>query len=339
MQRWMMNAGVTDVEGLVLEEAPMVEPGPGEVRIRVRAVSINYRDQLVLMEGPFGRLEGRDLMPLSDVAGEIDALGEGVQGWALGDRVTNLHFMEWEDGPAPTGGTGLGLGALDEDGVLAEYVVLPTARVTRAPHNLDFSEAATLPVAGVTAWHSVFADHPVSEGQKVLILGSGGVSLFSLQLAQAENAEVFAVVRRDEQGERLKEMGVSAFVNSTEIPEWGEKVFEFSDGGVQKAVDTVGAGTLNQSIGSLGGGGEVTFVGLFEMDGAPVDVMSLMGKAASLRGISVGSHRMHRDLVEAIEHHDIHPVIDSRFAFDDAQDAFRAQASRGIFGKIVIELS
>jgi len=339
MRQWMMKSGVTDADGLVLEEVPVPEPGPGEVRIRVRAVSINYRDQLVLMEGPFGRLEGRDLVPLSDVAGEIDALGEGVKGWSVSDRVTNLHFREWEDGPAPTGGTDLGLGALDDDGMLAEYVVLPAGRVARAPRNLDFAESATLPVAGVTAWHSVVADRPINEGQKVLILGSGGVALFSLQLARAAGAEVFAVVRRDEQGERLKEMGVSAFVNSTETPEWGGAILEVSGGGVQKAVDTVGAGTLNQSIGSLGSGGEVAFVGLFEMDGDPVDVMSLMGKTASLRGVAVGSHRMHRDLIAEVEKQDIHPVIDSRFVFDNAREAFRTQGLRGIFGKVVIELS
>lgn len=338
MRQWIMRSDVTDAEGLVLDEVAVPEPGPGEVRVRVRAVSINYRDQLVLMEGPFGRLEGRDLVPLSDVAGEIDSVGEGVKDWTVGDRVTNLHFKEWEDGSTPTGGADLGLGALDDDGVLAEYVVLPASRVTRAPRNLDFAESATLPVAGVTAWHSVFAKHPVKEGQKVLILGSGGVALFSLQLARAAGAEVFAVVRRDEQGERLKGMGASAFVNSTEVPKWGEKVFEVSGGGVQKAIDTVGAGTLNQSIGSLSGGGEVAFVGLFEMDGDPVDVMSLMGKIASLRGVAVGSHRMHRELVTEVENHDIHPVIDRRFAFDDAREAFRAQASHGVFGKVVIEL-
>lgn len=339
MKRWTMKAGVTDVDGLVTEEVAMPEPGPGEVRVRVRAVSVNYRDQLILMEGPFGRLPGRDLTPLSDVAGEIDAVGEGVGEWAVGDRVTNLHFDAWEDGPSPAGGTGLGLGALDEDGVLAEYIVLPAHRVTRAARNLDFAEAATLPVAGVTAWNSVAADHPVEAGQKVMIIGSGGVSLFSLQLSRAMGAEVFAVVRRDEQGERLKEMGVSAFVNSTDNPQWGGAVFEVSGGGVQKAVDTVGAGTLNQSIGALGTSGEVAFVGLFEMDGDPVDVMSLMGKTASLRGIAVGSHRMHRDLVEAVERYDIRPVIDGRFDFADAKEAFRAQVSPGVFGKTVIELS
>ena len=334
----MMKSGVTDVEGLVREEVPVPEPGPGGVRLRVRAVSINYRDQLVL-RGWFGRLPDRDLVPLSDVAGEIDAVGEGVEGWSVGDRVTNLHFEEWEDVPPTTGNVDLGLGALDNDGVLAEYVVLSADRITRAPGNLDFAEAATLPVAGLTAWHAVAVDHPVSAGQKVMTIGSGGVSLFVLQLSRAMGAEVFAVVRRDDKGERLKEMGVGAFVNSTDNPKWGEAVFEASGGGVQKAVDTVGAGTLNQSIGALAAGGEVAFVGLFEMEGDPVDVMALMGKTASLRGIAVGSHQMHRDLVEAVERYDIHPVIGDRFAFADAKEAFRAQVSPDVFGKVVIELS
>lgn len=336
MKRWMMKADAGDVGGLELEEVPVPEPGPGQVRIRVRAVSINYRDQLIL-KGPFARIPGQELVPLSDVAGEIDALGAGVEQWAVGDRVTNLHFLGWDDGPAPAGGLGFGLGSLDEDGVLAEYVVLPAERVTRAPHNLDFAEAATLPVAGVTAWNAIAADHPVTAGQKVMIIGSGGVSLFSLQLAQAEGAEVFAVVRQDAKGERLKDMGVTAFVNSTTTQQWGEAIAEAS-GGADKVVDTVGAGTLNQSLAALGSGGEVAFVGLFEMTGDPVEVMALIGKSGSLRGIAVGSARMHRDLVEAVERHDIHPVIDRRFAFADAKDAFRAQVSRDVFGKVVIEL-
>ncbi|MGB3634692.1 MAG: NAD(P)-dependent alcohol dehydrogenase [Rubrobacteraceae bacterium] len=338
MKRWMMKADVTDAAMLVMEEVPMPEPGPGEVRVRVRAVSVNYRDQLVLGPGDFGRLPGQDLTPLSDVAGEVDALGEGVDAWEVGDRVTNLHFKGWEDGPPPAEGTGLGLGALDEDGVLAEYVVLAGTRLTRAPSNLDFAEAATLPVAGVTAWHAVAADHPVTAGQKAMIIGSGGVSLFSLQLAQAFGAEVSAVVRQDAKGERLKEMGVATVVNSTTTPEWGQEVFE-STGGVQKAVDTVGVGTLNQSIGALGSGGEVALVGLFEMVGDPVDAMSLMFKNGILRGVAVGSARMHRDLVAAIEYYDIHPVIDRRVSLDDSPEAFRAQVSREIFGKVVIEVS
>lgn len=335
----MMKAGVTDVEGLVREEVPVPEPGAGEVRVRVRAVSINYRDQL-LLRAWYGRLPGRDLVPLSDVAGEIDAVGEGVGGWSVGDRVTNLHFKAWEDVPSATGDADLGLGALDDDGVLAEYVVLPAGRLTRAPSTLGFAEAATLPVAGVTAWHAVAAYRPVVQGQKVMIIGSGGVSLFALQLSLAVGAEVFAVVRQDAKGERLKQMGASAFVNSVDNPKWGAAIFEAAGGGVDKAVDTVGMGTLNQSIGALGAGAELALVGLFEMEGDdPVDVMSLMGKVASLRGVAVGSHRMHRDLVEAVERYDIRPVIDSRFAFADAREAFRAQTSPGVFGKVVIEIS
>lgn len=333
-----MKANASDVNGLVLEDAPVPEPGPGEVRIRVRAVSINYRDQLIL-KGPFARIPGRELVPLSDVSGEVDAVGDRVEAWAVGDRVTNLHFLGWEDGPATAASMGFGLGSLDEDGVLAEYVVLPAGRVTRAPNNLDFVEAATLPVAGVTAWNAISADHPVTAGQKVMIIGTGGVSLFSLQLAQAVGSEVFAVVRQDAKGERLKGMGVAAFFNSTKTPEWGQEISVASGGGVDKVVDTVGAGTLNQSIAALGSGGEVAFVGLFEMSGDPIDPMALMGRGGILRAVAVGSAQMHRDLVEEIERYDIHPVIGDRFAFADAKDAFRAQVSRDVFGKVVIELA
>jgi NADPH:quinone reductase-like Zn-dependent oxidoreductase len=335
MERWVIPAGATDAAAIEREQVPIPLPGPGQVRVRVRAVSINARDQLVL-KGWFGRLPDRNLVPMSDVAGEVDALGADVTRWAVGDRVTNLHFADWDDGPAPAD-LGLGLGALDEDGVLAEYVVLAADRLARAPRTLDFAEAATLPVAGVTAWNAVAARNPAVPGGRVMIIGSGGVALFALQLAQAAGAAVFAAVRQDAKGERLRSLGAAGFVNTASTPDWGAAVHALS-GGVDKAVDTVGAGSVNQSIAALRGGGEVALVGLFEPDGVPLDAFSLMAKTASVRGVAVGSGRMHRDLVEAIDRHGIRPVIDLRLPFAEAPSAFRAQASADIFGKVVIEV-
>lgn len=331
MKRWILPADATDTTKLVLNEAPVPVPGPGEVRIRVRAISMNYRDQLVVKD-PFWRLPGRDLVPLSDVAGEVDAAGPRAGQWQVGDRVTNLHVLGWDDGRPPAA-MGLGLGALDEDGVLAEYVVLPAERVMRAPANLGHSESATLPVAAVSAWNAVFGDQPVTADSVVLIIGSGGVSLAALQLARAAGARVYASVRDDAKGDALVRLGAEGYVNSRAEPEWGQAVFALS-GGVDKVVDSVGVGILPQALAALAPGGEVATLGLFEASG-PLDAYALLGNQARVRGVGVGSRAMHRDLVGFVEAHDIHPVIDRRIDFLDAPAAY---AATGLFGKVVIEL-
>ncbi|MEY9842728.1 NAD(P)-dependent alcohol dehydrogenase [Streptacidiphilus sp. EB103A] len=336
MKRWILPADATDAAKLVLDEVPVPVPGPGEVRIRVRAISMNYRDQLVL-QGPFGRLPGRDLVPLSDVAGEIDAVGPQADPWRVGDRVTNLHVLGWSEGRPPAA-MGLGLGALDEDGVLAEYVVLPAERVMKTPANLDHTGAATLPVAALTAWNALFGDHPLTAGSTVLVIGSGGVSLSALQLARAVGARVYAAVREDAKGAALVRLGAEGYVNSLAEPEWGQAVFALS-GGVDKVVDSVGVSILPQALAALAPGGEVATLGLFDLNAEPLDAYALLGKQARLRGVAVGSKAMHRDLVSFVETHDIHPVIDRRIDFLDAPTAYEAQTSAGLFGKVVIELN
>ena len=181
MRRWILKAGTTDLDGLVLEDAPILEPKAGEVRIRIHAVSLNYRDQIVL-NGEFGTRLDRDLVPNSGGAGEIDAVGERVTTWAVGDRVTGLYFA-WLSG-TPSSAYSFGLGSLNEDGMLAKYVVLPVDRVVRAPASLDYAEAATLPCAALTAWNAIYGEHSVQPDSKVLVLGSGGVSLFAMLFAQ-----------------------------------------------------------------------------------------------------------------------------------------------------------
>ncbi len=337
MQQWVLPAGVTDPDGLVVGDVPVPAPGPGDVRIRVQAVSTNARDTLIL-NGTLGRIEGRSIVPLSDVAGVVDAVGAEVSNWSNGDRVTNLHFSHWEDGPAPDDRGGLGLGAMEDDGVLAEYVVLPADRVTRAPGNLTAVEASTLPVAGVTAWNVLMAQQPVGPGSTVVTIGSGGVSLFALQIARAHGARVVAMGRECEQGVRLLQMGASDFVNSTEVESWAAAVQEVA-GGATTVVDTIGIAAVNDCLAALAAGGSVAVIGLAETTSPPLEADALVARQLVVRGISVGSSRMHRDLVAAVEQYDIHPVIDRTFTFADAPAAFRAQAGKGIFGKFVIEVS
>lgn len=334
MQRWILKAGATDLDGLVLEDAPMPEPGAGEVRIRVHAVSLNYRDQLVLKGQFANHLPARDLIPISDGAGEIDAIGAGITRWAVGDRVTGL-LLNWQRG-APTE-ISFGLGSLSEDGMLAEYVVLPVDRVVRVPASLNDAEAATLSCAALTAWNAIHGGEPIGKESKVLVLGSGSVSLFAMLFARAAGAQVIATSSQDAKLKRWMELGVSDGINYRDTPNWGKAVFERT-GGVNKVVDTVGTGTLSQSLAALAYGGEVALLGLMTFDDRPLDFMSLMGKGAAVRGVAVGSAELYDAMVQALDTHNIRPIIDRRFRFKEAKAAYQAQSSPDLFGKIIIDL-
>lgn len=336
MRRWILKAGTTELDGLVIEDAPMPEPEAGEVRIRIYAVSLNYRDQLIL-RGQFGsRLPERDLVPISDGAGEIDAIGAGVETWAVGDRVTGLYFA-WLRG-IPEGDLGFGLGSLNEDGMLTEYVVLPANRVVRAPASLDYAEAAMLPCAALTAWNAIHCGHSVGAGSKVLVLGSGGVSLFAMLFAQAAGAQVIATSSQDAKLKRWVDLGASEGINYRDTPDWGKAVFE-RFGGVNKVVNAAGTGALNQSLTALSYGGEVALMGLMTITDDPLEFVSLLSKGATVRGIAVGNAEMYEAMVQAIDTHKIRPPIDRRFRFEEAKDAYRAQSSPELFGKIVIDLA
>lgn len=336
MKRWILKAGSTDLEGLVLEDVPMPEPGVGEVRIRIQAVSLNYRDQLVL-NGGFGGLPDRDVVPVSDGVGEIDAIGAGVEIWAVGDRVTGLLFP-WIYG-AFNANLGIGLGSLSEDGMLAESVVLRADRVVRPPANLDDAEAATLPCAALTAWNALYGDHPIGSSSKVLVLGSGSVSLFALLFARAAGAQVIATSSQDMKVKRLFALGASDVLNYKDIPDWGNAVFE-KTGGVDKVVDVVGAGMLNQSLAAVGYGGEVALVGLMTAgDFPPGAGWQLLSRAALIRAIAVGNAEMYAAMSRVIEMHQIRPPIDQRFSFKNAKDAYRSQLLPDRFGKIVIDVA
>lgn len=333
MRRWILKAGATDLNGLEMQEAPRPEPGPGEVRIRVHAVSLNFRDQIVVKDLHW-RLPDRDLVPVSDGAGEIDAVGSGVTAWSVGDKVVGLMFKDWPSGP-PHQGIGMGLGSLGEDGMLSEYVVLPAERVAKAPASLDMAQAATLPCAGVTAWSALYGDRPVKAGDKVLVLGSGGVALFALLLAHGAGAQVTATSSQDDKLERMRALGATGLVNYKTSPEWGQAVLQQTGGGVDKVIDSVG--NLNQSLTAVRPGGEIAVMGLMGSDGPPNPAL-LMGKAVSIRGVVVGNAEAYRALAEAVDTHALKPPIHKRFAFDDAKAALEAQASPDLFGKIVVEM-
>ena len=334
MKRWRLLADRTDLDGMVPGTVPAPEPGPGQVRVRVHAVSLNQRD-LITLVAPVFRTPGRDLVPVADGAGVIDAVAPDAAGWSVGDRVTSIYFRDRPSGP-PTPTMGAGPGSLDQDGWLAEQVVLPADRVMRAPDTLTLEEAATLPCAAVTAWTALQLQHPVGPGARVLTLGTGGVSLFAVLLARALGAEVFATTSRDDKRPALEALGVAGVVNYAETPEWGKAMLELT-GGVDKVVNAAGLGSVNQSLAALKPGGEVAVMGLFTQ-GDALDPMQIMAKAVSVRGVAVGSAADQHDLFAFVDAHAIKPPVGARFALDDARRAFEALGSAEVFGKIVITL-
>ena len=337
MKRWVIKPGGQNLESLVLEDAPVPEPGPGQVRVKVAAVSLNYRDQIVLTGG-FGQTVTEDLVPVSDGAGVIDAVGPGVASWLPGDRVVSLYHGGWADGP-PVPGLGFGLGAPGQDGMLAEYVVLDADRVARMPLTLDFRQAATLPCAAVTAWTALFGGGPAVEPDStVLVLGTGGVSTFALLLARARGARVIATTSRDDKADRLVELGAAQVVNYVTTPRWGEEIFQRT-GGVGHVVNSAGGDAMDQSLAAVGYGGEVAIMGLFSAGAAAPVWPVLMSKGATVRGTAVGSSADYAALAAGIDASGLQPPIQRHFAFRDAKAAYQAQNSPDVLGKIVIDVA
>lgn len=335
MRAWCVPEGCTSVENLEMIETSVPEPAAGEVRIRIHACSLNFRDQAIALGRYMGGPVAEACTPLSDGAGVVDAIGAGVDGLAPGDRVAGAFFQGWLAGP-PTPELGLALGMAPAPGMLADYVVLPATGVYPVAETLSFEEAATLPCAGVTAWNALMRGvRPVREGSMVLVLGSGGVSTIALGIARAAGARVFATSSSDAKAGRLQELGAEAVVNYREEPDWGAKTAELAGGGFDHIVEVGGVGSLPQSIQAVGFGGEIALIGVLAMDGQP-DPKPLMVKNASLRGIFVGSVEMANDLNAFIDRHEVKPVVDRVFAFDDALAAYAYQASPELFGKVVI---
>lgn len=337
MRRWIIKAGSTSLDGLQLVSAEQPQPGPGEVLVRVRACSLNYRDQAIPLGLYLGGVVQADTVPLSDGAGEIAALGEGVTGLAVGDRVAGIFFQDWMDGP-PNPGMGVALGAPPATGMLQDFVVLPAHGVVKLAATLDYVEAACLPCAGVTAWNALMeGPRPVMPGDTVLVLGTGGVSLLALQIAKAAGATVIATSSSDEKLERVKALGADHVINYRTTPEWGAEAARLAGGGVDKVVEVGGAGTLKQSITAVGFAGEIALIGVLTREG-DTNPHGLMFKGASIRGIFVGSKGMAERLNAFVDRHGIKPVVDKVFGMEDALAAYAYQSSAALFGKVAITL-
>jgi NADPH:quinone reductase-like Zn-dependent oxidoreductase len=336
MKAWQLNKGATSLDDMVLVEREMPTPGPGEVLIRVRACSLNYRDSLIPKGFYMGGVIDRDITPLSDGAGEVEGVGDGVTQYKIGDRVAGTFFQGWLSGP-PNAAIGPALGAPPAAGMLSEYVVLPQYGVVPLASSLSFEEAATLPCAGVTAWNALMeGTPPVKAGSWVAVLGTGGVSLLALQIAKVAGARVIATSSSDEKLERVRAMGADAVVNYRTTPEWGVEVARIT-GGVDHVVEVGGQGTLAQSMQAIGFNGEIAIIGVLSLEGS-VTPRDMMFKAGRMRGIFVGSAAMARSLNAAVDANAIKPVVDRVFAFEDAKAAYAYHASPALFGKTVIAL-
>ncbi|MFN3676100.1 MAG: zinc-dependent alcohol dehydrogenase family protein [Sphingomonas pseudosanguinis] len=306
-------------------------PGPGMIRVRLHATSLNYHDYGVV-SGNMPTQDGR--VPMSDGAGIVEAIGEGVTDFDMGDAVVSCFFPEWHEGPARVGdfatvpGDGI-------DGYAREAVIAPATAFTRTPKGYDHAEAATITTAGLTAWRSLVVDGGLKAGDRVLVLGTGGVSIWALQIAKLMGASVAVTSSSDAKLEQARALGADYTVNYREQEQWGRPVHDWADGGVDHVIEVGGPATLAQSIEAVRIGGHIGLIGVLTGVSGQVPTAALMAKQARLQGLIVGSRRMQRDFVRALDASDIRPVIDRRFALEELADAFRHQESGGHFGKIV----
>jgi NADPH:quinone reductase-like Zn-dependent oxidoreductase len=315
--------------GLVLREEAIPTPGPGQVLVRVKASTINYRDTYVLN----GWIPGTksEVVPLSDAAGEIAAVGPDVRRFQVGDRVLNYYFTNWVGGPfdfMPEQYT------VVHDGWLAEYKVVDAEQLLALPDNLSFEEGATFVCAGTTAWRAL---EGVGPGDTVLTLGTGGVSLFAIQFAKALGARVIATTSRPDNADRLRELGADDVLDYATQPDWGEQARALTgDRGVDRVIEVGGASSMPQSIKAVARGGQVSIVGILGGVEGGVDYMAMFGSQARFQPIPTGSRSDLEAALRVVKQHDIHPLIDSSFAFADAPAAMAHFTEGRPFGKVVI---
>lgn len=326
------------IDGLVLRELPKPSPGPNDVLIRVRATSINNRD-LMVVHNQYGFPIKPGLIPLSDAAGVVEAIGSNVRRFAVGDHVSPTFQTGWIGGPPRPEYWGTDLGA-SLPGVLAQYIVQNEEAVVRLPSHLSFEEGATLCCAGITAWAALTSPGPVAPGETVLVQGTGGVALFALQFAKAFGARVIATTSNAEKSKRLLALGADEVINYVDTSDWDAKAIALGGGiGVDRVVETGGPTTLSRSLAALRVGGQLSLVGFSGGVGPQLDPLTLLGRGLRIETIAVGSRNDYEAMNRAIATRRIGPpVVDRVFGFDEAREALKYLAARRHIGKIVIRI-
>ena len=323
------------LDALRLREEPDPRPQRGEVLVRVRAASLNFRD-LAILRGRYPRKSIPGLIPLSDAAGEIVAIGEGVAAFDVGDRVIGAFHPRWFGGEMPSTIQRDSYGA-ENDGWLCDLKAVSQEAVVRLPDALSYEAACTLPCAGLTAWTALSGPSPIRAGHAVLVQGSGGVSIFALQLARAVGATVIATTSSPAKAERLKALGAAEIVNYADDPEWGRRVRALTGGrGVDRVVEVGGPGTIGQSLRAVAVGGEIASIGFLSTENPGIDFFQLKTSGASFRNITVGDRAALLEFVRAVAATGLEPVIDRVFPFEAARAAFSHLEAGAHLGKVVI---
>ena len=334
MQAYEIQGGF-GLDRLARVERPDPVAGPGQVLLRLRAASLNYRD-LMMIEGSYNPRQPLPLIPCSDGAGEVVAVGEGVSRVAVGDRVATLFCQSWVGGRPAVDELRSTLGG-PLDGTLAELMALPEGGVIKVPEHLSDAEAATLPCAALTAWSALVEQGRVAAGDTVLVQGTGGVSIFALQFAQLLGARVIVTSSSDDKLVRARRLGAWQEINYLDDRQWGKTARALTGGaGVDHIVEVGGAGTLAQSLQAIRVGGEITLVGVLAGGASQLSIVPVFMKAVRIQGLLVGSRKAFERMNRAIAQHELRPVVDRVFPFAEVREAFEHLKSGAHFGKICI---
>ncbi|HSW93452.1 MAG TPA: NAD(P)-dependent alcohol dehydrogenase [Gammaproteobacteria bacterium] len=335
MQAYEVRGKGLDCIQLIERKKPELKPN--EILVKVKAVSLNYRDYMIAT-GTYRANLNYPMIPLSDGAGEVVETGHAVKAFCVKDRVAGTFFPYWDAGSVSPERNMKALGG-DLDGMLAEYVALPETGAVSLPDSLSYEEAATLPCAGLTAWNALFCKGNIKPGQTVLVLGTGGVSIFALQFAKAAGAHVIVTSSSDEKLKKVKTWSADETINYKKTPNWDEEVYKLTHKrGVDQVIEVGGAGTFSKSLRAVRIGGTVSMIGVLAGISASVDTVLILGKSIDVHGIYVGNRSQFIDMIRGIKENRIRPVIDQVFDFSETGKAYKALQAAGHVGKIVIKI-